>query len=297
MTIDPAELRRTLVYQGSKGLDEMIQDISVIESMDKVAEGRIKTGRTIGCIGLVVLFGSFFLVAFTEQPALLVVSAIGVIGAIVGFVFAGINKRGDIDDRRYEMLRQLCPMLARDMGPDPSFELLVDLNQADQKHKFTHKGKAGTWNVKYYRDPWLELKGRFVDGTRFTLNAVDLLQRRSKWKTNARGKRKHKTKLKHGAEFQLQLGYKPGKYGATAVLVEEAAEGIELPSMVLKKLDIGPGRLLIKAGQKGIYWDGREPKIGSANGGSGSHLASMLFFSAYRILGLGRQLTKEGVSA
>lgn len=180
------------------------------------------------------------------------------------------------------------------MADNAEIDLRMDLSDPGQKQKIVGKGKAGTWNVVYHKDPWLNCQGRLLDGTRFSLQAVDLLQKRSRWKTNPRGKKKYKTKKKFGGELHLTLSYKPGKYGKTAVLANDATGAIQLPpTLLLKRCEVSESRIHLRAATK-ERWSPVEASPEEDNSISISHQAAMMFLSAYQVLNLGKRLSKAG---
>ena len=282
MAIDGTQVRKAGRYQVSADHDEIIRDMLVIAALDGKAEKKIKIGLIIGIIGVALTIFGIYLAAQPGGTA--VVLIIGFIAAIGGFVFMGLNRGDNIEDRRYQLLNNLLPLLATDIDTG-GFTVDLDITSPTKGSKFTHKGTRGHWNVKFFRDPWLTLSGRLMDGTRFQLVVADLVQKRSRWKTSRSGKRKHKTKTKRGSEFHLQLRYKPERYGAVDQIGEDAAGALQLPpGMSVKRLDCAGDHFSLRVGYKGTEWTG-EPD-------SGPHMVAMLFLGAYQVLNLGRKMQK-----
>ncbi len=296
MALDADTLLKTKRYEKEAQAGELMADLKEMRSLDRVYEGKVRRFLWIGIPSVLAGIGGAILCgAALENPALagLVGIPLGLVG-LVCIVLAILNKRGDLDDRRYELPGRLLGLLDRDVAPDQPYALVIDFRPTDHKEKFERKGEAGTWKVKYYRDPWLTLSGRFLDGTHFTLEGVELQQNRSKWKRSRSGKMKHKTKKKHGAEFQLALKFKPERYAAIESLAGDLSGAIQLPpDTICKGVDCANGKLKLRVGLKGVRWQSNTPDCDELSRESGLQVVSMMFLSAYQILNLGRELTKR----
>ena len=165
------------------------------------------------------------------------------------------------------------------------------------KDKFVSSGKAGSWSVKYYQDPWLQLSGRFLAGTSFTLTKTDLLQKRSKTKQSRSGKLKYKSKTKEGLEVELLLRFKPEKYRHMATLQADASEAIQLPNrnVIVKRLRHTDRSIGLKIAHKGGWHapGNEEGGRGRAAGLDMTQTIAMMMLSLYQVLQLSKAIDKS----
>ena len=185
------------------------------------------TNTTILIVSIIGVFGgfvlSFVLLATMESPIGFAVPVLSVLGIIVSAIMRHIYGRGDVENRRYELLGKVVHLLSKDMAPDAKFTVEMDLNRPDAKSKYVDSGQIMDWKVQYYADPWLTVQGQLLDGAQFRLAATENYQHRSKWKRNPRGKMKHKTKSKSATLFNAQVRVKTKRFPNLGKIAAEPA--------------------------------------------------------------------------
>ncbi|MCA9796768.1 MAG: hypothetical protein KC910_33390 [Candidatus Eremiobacteraeota bacterium] len=181
---------------------------------DKAAESRMWYGGAaagISCISL------FFLWPLGLGAALALSSGkvnfkvfLGLMAVIVPalLVFFGVRyyltaSEEDLDDARLEMLRSLLEHLRHDLPPSKELELTVDFRQTDQAPFLV----SGEMALGAFRQTWLVLQGRFLDGTAFKLQVEQLVKKKTKPK-----RRGNKIKLKTRERLTLDLKASPRVY-------------------------------------------------------------------------------------
>lgn len=280
-------LKPNLVYEGEATADELQQDLARLRELDKTSESRKRVGCFVMVVGLLTAIGG--VVSTAEQPTMstasmivIVVGLVILVGGIVGRVTSG---RGDLPDVRYELLHRLLELLRRDMAANAPLQVQLDFSSPAASKKFTKKGSVGSWDVKYYDDPWLRLQGRFVDGTSYMLQLTERTQKRSKWKTSSSGKSKHKTKTKSATVAALSLKVKPRKYPQLGLQRSRAKSLVTLPAWCeVKRLQVEDAGMLLKVGTKGA-WDVAKPdKPLDKTKNDGVEMIAAMFMGLYSVL-------------
>ena len=181
-----------------------------------------------------------------ETPVL---SATVVLG--IGFVVAHrLRRRHNTEDRRYQLARALLTVLSRDIAPEQPVRLRMDLRPANTKDKLVSAEKQSVYNgtarIGKFVDPWLELQGRLMDGTRFVLSFCE----HTTVKNAVKGrKNKFKTKTKQKDRASVELRVKPGKLPALARIAPRGRGALQLqPGHQLRKYDGTTDRLFAEVG-------------------------------------------------
>ncbi|MCZ7648689.1 MAG: hypothetical protein M5U26_26105 [Planctomycetota bacterium] len=227
MPLNLDAFKSSLIYQTADTVNSIRLDVAELRKLDKYKESKQAKWTWLGCMGLLAVFitgiGSIFL------PLLLPLLAVAGVVTVVSFVIRSIHKRLNYENRRYELLDKVLGLIGKDAAKDEKLDVRLDLRPAEHKDKFVRQGQVGVWKVKYYEDPWLELEGRLLDGTRFRLTMIEKCQARSCWKRGRSGKSKYKSKKKSAAESALLLRFKPGRYAAMERIGSELAGAVQLP--------------------------------------------------------------------
>ncbi len=179
---------------------------------------------------------------------------------------------------RHQALSRLLTLIARDILPQAKLRLHLDLSPLTAMGKSVGKGKNPrhpTRTNEYFADPWLNFRGRFADGTRFQITAVEYYVVCT-WRNennNARRREKHK-----GLRLQLLLRYAPEQYADLPRLANGAEAAVQLPRYVaLQHLDVQGDRLEMKV---------KLP--GKVTASLLAQTLTLMLLSAYQILNLAR---------
>ena len=288
MAVDLKKFQKTLQYQSTAPAQRLMADLEEIAKLDQVAE-RNKARQTKILIGAcITLFASIFLCIFLPPLGFLLL-----FGSIFTVIYAGIRlsqlNRIDLANYRYGLVQKLLTMLGRDLPDNASLSLKLVLDKPTHKRKkqstVPHPSRQG-WKIDQFHDPWLTLRGRLLDGTRFLITATELYQTAYGWKRGRSGKNKYKTKSKpKGSELGVTLIYSRRKYGAIQVLEKDAMGAIQLPDGVRLKQWKMTGKAL-RLGVKTLP----DP---TANDRSLYQTITLMFLSLYQILNLARALSKK----
>ncbi len=252
------------------------------------------TGKVLApVIGVVAAAGLFYffglsLVDIPRLPliALLVLPLVAMAAFLWGYYH---HSRLNLEDRRYELMHELLPMIGRDLARDDPLELQLDLAPADDSRKLIDTSVM-LWTVRLYADPWLQLSGRLLDGTRFSLIWTD------KVKTKTRVKRKGQVKKKRTSKcsIALHLKVKADKHPRLQALASNAAKAVQLPQGTqLNRIDVSPNSLSIKV-TPDEDWSSCAAEQDATNMGTrGVEIIARMFLSLYQILSLARELRKR----
>lgn len=288
---DVDKFRKNLIYERTGTTEEVLNDIAVIRQQDRIAEETRKKWGWIGGLGILAAGALFLIGVNVEIMAMLGVSVAVGLFAIGSLIYRSSLGAMDTEDRRYELVGRILPLLGTDIPSDAPLNVRIDLTTVDAGRKAKGEGKANGWKVKYFEDPWLDLKGQMADGTKFALQVTEKFQKRSKWKRSSSGKMKHKSKTKSATEMALALKVKPKRYPALEKVHEQAQGALQLPNVVnVKRMVTAPDALTVRVGLKS-EWDCT--RLGEPERGlDGSKLVLSLFMSLYQVLNLSTAITK-----
>ena len=207
-----------------------------------------------------------------------------VLAGIVAYWIFRRSQGRNFEDRRYELCAELLSTVARDSDPRSEINLHLDLGISTTKEKQSDEKKLSgggrTRHIKVYTDPWLELRGRFLDGTRYAVVWTDVV----KTQRSVSG-RKNKTKQKHKKKMALtvQLKVKPSKVAGLAQLENAARQALRLPSgCQLQSLKVTNGAIGAKISS---------PK---ADPQRQAHQTRMVLMGLFQVLGYAKKLRKRG---
>ncbi|WP_193911570.1 hypothetical protein [Vasconcelosia minhoensis] len=305
MALDRKSFHRKLRYQVTATAPQLIADMQEIAEQDSHAERRQGKFISIAVIFGIATFGSLFLGGTALGPYLIV---FGLIVTIITGALASSWGRRNIANHRYELAQSLAEMVARDMAPQAMLQMSLDCNRSIQSAKridrIPHPRRKG-WKIDRYRDPWLQLRGKFLDSTQFDLGLTTLAVSKHGWSRSRSGKSKHKRKNQlKGFEVYLMLTFPRKQYGAITALQSELEAAVKLPEAAqLKQLKVSERQLGMKVKVSG-QWpalrktrsasrarlrpDGQDPIDANAL----YQLVTQMFLSAYQILNLSRALSQ-----
>ncbi|MEM7232781.1 MAG: hypothetical protein AAF517_11425 [Planctomycetota bacterium] len=300
MSIDLEQLSKGLKYHEDAGVDAVRADMDVLRRLDDVAESEEAKWRNLGCGSIILLILAMVGMAASgmldSSPVVAVPTIIVFVGATI-FCFVQKSRKGrlNLTNRRYELVDGLLHLLKVDMSKDAVVHVAIDFNRSDSKEKFVRNGQANTWKVKFYEDPWLELKGRLLDGTSFQLGITDRTQHRSKTKRSASGKLKTKSKSKRSSVAVLRLKIKPRKYPGLEAYAEDAEGALQLPTSAMgKDMFVDENGLVLKVLLNDSWKANARKHHEEAVVGDGIDITARMFLSCYQVLNLAKTVAKRG---
>lgn len=164
---------------------------------DEVAEQRVRTGRTQGCLGCgvaVAAVGIPMTLSDMFGPNVALGLALGLgLPALLWALWTLYRSRRllkegqaeDLDDVRLETVRKLLRLLAADVSPQARMRLEVDFREAAQGEFVDPTASAGK---QVWCQPWLLLRGRLADGTLWRVAVERRMSRKRKPKSKGRVK-------------------------------------------------------------------------------------------------------------
>ena len=281
MSVDLAQFKQKLIYQGNASLQELDSAINQLCEFDRSVE---KTNRIVNWItGLSFLAGIGCLVgAFFELTWLVPFAVAAGVVFVVGLIYGSMSSKYDLQNRRYQLLQIVISLLSRDMPKDARFDVTLDLAPPNEKRKKVRSSQVGEWNVTHYHDPWLKLRGRLVDGTKFDIVMAERFQARKKWKRSRSGKSKLKTKSKSATVASVSLVPKQRNFRRLTEVAPQANEFLSLPYWVnVKKVSATPDRLsVVTSTTEDWTIRGHDPKSEF----DGSDIVVTMLLSLYQVL-------------
>jgi hypothetical protein len=300
MPIELQKFRKQLIYQETAPITVITTDLDDLAALDKLAELKQKKYGSkalyyfLGALTLIILIaiisGLSTTIGFLSVVNILLF--LGCIGLIGGWIYALTMmfkfRRLNISNNRYDLSIKILEMLSRDMDKIALVSIKLDFNKGEIKENKTdtipHPYKSG-WKIDIYQNQWLNIQGRFLDNTQFSLTNTELLKKQYGWKRGSSGKNKYKSKIKPiGLEVNLSLIYPQRRYGAVKILKNDVINAIQLPpSSTLEKLRVT---------DKVMYLGVRiEPQVVESQDKVYQTIASM-FLSVYHVLNLAKTLSK-----
>ena len=204
---------------------------------------------------------------------------------------AGKLSRIDLDHRRYELVAGLVQLLSADIRSDALLAVDIDFRAHDHREKRLPTRYIGDGNINSYIDHWLQLRGRLVDGTKFTIRLIEKQQLSRRQKNSASGKQKIKTKTKTSSEAILTLKVKPKRYPRIAQQHEVMDQYVKMPEWaVLKSVDVSGPQLTLRSTTTSVWSAGAElskegetPKEDAIKC-DGVQWVAMMLVSSYEVL-------------
>lgn len=205
-----AKLRSSLRFESLNTARALRFELERLKELDKTAEDQ-KSFWIICCVatGLLAVGLTMVSIALFRHAGMLLVIPAFLTAAT--FIFSIVKYLGiarlDVEDRRYLIAQAIIHNLSVDMGEDDLIGLEIDFNTYEKGGEL--KGTEGggfmsSEKAMSYALPWLQMKGRFLDGTRFRLGATQCVKRKE------RSKRKYtKVKEAFSEKLTITLAVKP----------------------------------------------------------------------------------------
>jgi hypothetical protein len=303
MPIELQELRKQLIYEDTALLESIATDLDDIAALSQLAEIRQKKFGNqafyyfIGAAVLGFINFSLSTAAMTSKFLSVVVTVlnIGLVGLILACIYAIFMmskfRRLNLLNYRYDLTRQIIEMLTRDLDTTNLISLKLSFQKVTKNEYKTntipHPYKRG-WNVDIYQNEWFNIKGHFLDKTRFRLTITELCKKQYGWKRSSSGKNKYKSKIKSGGlDINLNLSYPQKRYGAIRILQNEVENAIKLPQFAAVRN--------LKVTDKSINFIVRIAPQVSENNPEIYQTVVAMFLSLYHVLNLAKMLSEEKV--
>ncbi|MEA5515508.1 hypothetical protein [Nodularia sp. UHCC 0506] len=303
MPIELQKLRQSLIYEDTAILDSIKTDLDDIAALSQLAE--IKKNK-FGKQAIYYFVGAAILgvISFSLSGAAAVSGFLGIVAflinlGLIGLIIAWIytlfmmSKFGRLNliNYRYNLILRLMEMLARDLDETNLIYLKLSFKKNEtNEHKtntIEHPYKSG-WKIDIYENQWLNIKGRFLDKTRFVLTITGLSKKQYGWKRSSSGKSKYKSKIKSGGlEINLILTYPQRRYGAVKVLQNDVREAIKIPQLAAVRG--------LKITDRTINFTVRIDPQFAENQEKIYQTIVAMFLSLYQVLNLAKMLSKEAV--
>jgi len=282
-SFDVAEFKRSRCYKVDDTSDTIVADMVHLRLFNRAQKKTIRTWSWVGGLGIAsTVAGIVILFAQMVIPGA-VVGSIGLAAAIVGFSRRVINGRLKLDERRCELVAGFLFLLSKDMATDAQINITMDFRPHNHPDKLLRRGKVRYWDASFFLDRWLEVRGRFLDGTKYSITLIEKQQDRHRKKRSASGKYKNKHKTKNTSEAIVSLKIKQKRYPRTADSPGGIQDSMKLPPWVeLKSADIEGDILTLRTTTK-LGWDAVSLDE-SPPERDGVHWIAMMFLALYRLL-------------
>ena len=291
MAVDIATFEKDFIYQRTATIPEVTADLQTIGQFDAFHERLMKRWGYSIAASIFVGIGSFIACAATDAfnkhtafaVAWLGLCLCGLITCIVKYLKHG---QSDLPNRRYELVEEVLRLLEKDSASNEPVIVRLDLQRPDHTSKKSREGKVGPWDVQYFLDPWLDLSGRFLDGTSYRLQGLEKFQARHKKYRGRSGKSKSKSKTKSALQVTLSLKPNAKQYAEPEAISSKLKNTVQLPEWSgQKSVGVHKARLQLTA-QTTAAWHGKPlpHQPDEKTYASGPHLVAMMFLSLYQAL-------------
>lgn len=213
----------------SKTPDEWIAFFQKLKDFDKESDATRKLNGWLGCLGFIVIFMSFFLIASLVGFVTIGAGILMVITGLIGYFYI---KRYDIQgDVLTNSIIPILKVLREEMKLSEKVKLKLDLRGFAMAEKLTNQTEPYQRGAYYsiidyfYRDQWLDGETALADGTQLKWSIWDLAKQSKKSKRTTRGKHKSKTKDKHCSFISVTVGMHEKKYALPEKLKLKDQEG------------------------------------------------------------------------
>ena len=277
---------QTLCYTTTASVKRIRQDLKALSQLDLISEKKERRWKILRTIFLVPLgISAFFGFVTADEFGWIVLVPIAVFATLALLCHRKKVAHGrlNLDNRRYQLVDQLLGFLSRDMASDALVELTIDFHSynADERYREAPKNKRST--TESFSVPWLAMKGRFVDQTRFRLSATQKVKRKE------RRKRKY-TKVKEAfrEKVALTLLPDPTSYPNFSQVESLLSQAQVHPDIELTGRQIATDRIVLGAssgvhkrikGRSATTNQDADQKVGDV------HTMLSLFLAAYDCLG------------
>ncbi|MCA9139814.1 MAG: hypothetical protein KDB00_23740 [Planctomycetales bacterium] len=282
-SFDPASFSRSRRYHATGNAGLILGDIQKLREFDSFQERRNMIWILVVVFGFVLFFvGIAFLFMDRTTPAW-VTGGVGLATIFTSFTILAMRSGLDLDNRRYELVAGILGLLQRDMASDAPIQLTIDFREHNHKDKFVRSGKVGRWDAKFYVDRWLEMKGRLLDGSKYSVSMIQKHQDRSRTKRSVSGKMKYKTKTKGSCEAVVSIKFKEKCYPQKPPNDLELYKSANLPEWVELKSFKTEGDILTIRATTTEEWNSRTATQGNV-ARDGVHWLAMMFMNVYKQL-------------
>jgi hypothetical protein len=246
MAVNLATLRDRLTYRNTATPALVRKDMGQLSQIDKQAE--VETAKFRKRRNLAATIGTIFgFLAFVTFGLTLLIAVPAIVFAIQTQEKVKYHRRLDLPNYRYQLLNRLLPILERDMRPSGRVAAILQFDPPDNKtkvvRKIPHPRRPG-WQIELFEDPWLTLRGRLIDGTRFALTLTQHHQERSG--KNVNNKLRIRPRYK-GIDLRLELKCLPQRYPNLAT-IKNPEQAVQLPKgVLLKEIRVDSRTLVLKA--------------------------------------------------
>ncbi|KZL50593.1 hypothetical protein PN456_10660 [Nodularia spumigena CS-586/05] len=303
MPIELRQLRQKLIYEDTAGFDSITTDLDDIAALSQLAEIKQKKFGNqakyyfvcAAVLGLVTFSISSVTIASGFLNIAVFLLYVGLVSLIIAGIYALFRmfkfQRLNLINYRYNLIRQVMQMLGRDLEDTHSIYLKLSFQKGENKEYKTntlpHPYKSG-WKIDIFENQWLNIKGRFLDKTRFVLTITELSKRQYGYKRSSSGKNKYKSKLKSGGlEVNLYLTYSQRRYGAVKLLQNDVRDAIKIPQFSkVRGLKVTDRNMNLTVRISPQFAENQE-KI--------YQTILAMFLSLYQVLNLAKMLSKETV--
>lgn len=292
MPLDLERFKQDPVYTFEGSVAQIRADVQEIRAVDRDAEETLTFWFYVLLAGIALIVAGIAIGVLASDYSIVGI-VIGVMGGVT--LLVALFQRWqighlDFDDRRYELLDGVLNLLNVDIPDDETLRLRLDLRTPEHDSKFTREGYAGRWQVKYYTDAWLQLEGRFLDGTKFRLQATDKFQSRGRW--GGRRGNKWKTKTKCRYDFEVTLKPKPHKYPHKQTATADLQGALQLPQWCWLKFAQAREDALVLQVWTDADWQVPSEAKDQTSQFNGVDLVAMMFLSLYQPLNLAKAIDK-----
>lgn len=293
MAFDPRTFAQQLVYEELAPAVALLQDLASIQDFDRAQEVRSRRCRRQFFWSFLPLFVAvvLWLSSVGDEPYYpVVLGCLGALLLLTIFLFFRMRaaKRLDLENRRYELAAAVLQLLRVDMDRERPVSLRLDLGASDRSELVGNKFKNPRgWKVTEYICPWLSCTGQLLDDTRFELTATRREQHCVRWKTNARGKSKRKSKIK--VRDSLRLRIRPGAELLPHLRYADATleNALQLPPYVrVRRMGATSKGLGIEVAIDSLWQV--ERGVGEGRELCGKHAVAMMFLNLYNVLNRAR---------
>jgi hypothetical protein len=296
MAFDEQEFQKTLTYLSDAAPETVLADLEAIRQFDQGQEEHLAR-EPGGCgwyllVWLVCFFVGSACTASSSLEALAVILLL-VSGAAFALMVWNIIRSVkfsripvfDLDNRRYELATGLVRLAGADMGADQPLAMQVDFREHTHEDHLQRRGKVGHWNAEFYVDQWLQLEGRLVDGTKFTIRLIEKQQERSRTKWSRSGKLKTKEKTKISSEAIVSLKFKGKRYPRAAEQSATIEQYLKLPQWTtLKSVDVSGPQLTLRSTTTSVWSAGPALSKEGETKCDGVQWVAMMLLSLYAML-------------
>jgi hypothetical protein len=312
LAVDLDQFSNAPIYRATVPCSQALEDLQQLGQLDahrekKQRQASLVGGSTLvaGILGLLVGFPGL------QGEGIGEVLGWGGVGLIlvglVALIQSSRYQQLNLENRRYELASRLVGLLQADIAPDEPVTLELDLRPETHSDKYQNESRTPSgWKVKHYLDPWLSLQARLLDGTHLRLEMTARVQLRSRTKTNARGKTKHKSRQLSDALLRVRLRVKPERYQHLERLGAKAEGAMQLlKGTQLKDLTVEADRVDMTLHLDSPWSAGNEPRPSPGSGPgnrspgptplNGQRVVAMALLSLYQLLNLSRALDKKAV--